>query len=70
MIKGVRGIGMTAMGVNNDLSDLGTRLDEIASTGLTFVELPLYDLDCVIAGKIHRPQLDAVKRITQSRHLT
>ncbi len=70
MNKGVRGIGMTAMGVSNDLSDLGARLDEIASTGLSFVELPLYDLDCVIAGKIHRPQLDAVIRIAQFRNLT
>lgn len=70
MTQGIRGIGMTAMGVNNDLSDFGTRLDEIESTGLSFIELPLYDLDCVIAGKIYRPQLEAVKRITQSRPLT
>ena len=64
MTIGIRGIGMTAMGVTNDLSDLATRLDEIASTGLSSIELPPYDLDCVIAGKIHRPQLDAVNRIT------
>ena len=41
MTTGIRGIGMTAMGVSNDLSDLATRLDEIESTGLSFVELPL-----------------------------
>ena len=68
-MSGLRGIGMTAMGVRNDLSDLSVRLDEIAATGLTFVELPLYDLDCVIAGRIYRPQLDAIKRITSSRSL-
>lgn len=70
MTTGIRGIGMTAMGVSNDLSDLATRLDEIEATGLSFVELPLYDLDCVIAGRIHRPQLEAVKKITSSRALT
>lgn len=62
MTTGIRGIGMTAMGVSNDLSDLASRLDEIETTGLTFVELPLYDLDCVIAGRIYRTQLQAVKR--------
>lgn len=61
---------MTAMGVANDLSDLATRIDEVAATGITFVELPLYDLDCVIAGRIYRPQLEAVKRITANRGLT
>ena len=70
MTIGIRGIGMTAMGVSNDLSDLATRLDEIEATGISFVELPLYDLDCVIAGHIHRPQLEAVKKITSSRALT
>jgi hypothetical protein len=48
--KGVRGVGMTAMGVSNDLSDLATRLDEVEATGATFIELPTYDLDLVIAG--------------------
>ena len=52
MTTGIRGIGMTAMSVSNDLSDLATRLDEIKATGLSFVELPLYDLDCEI-GRAH-----------------
>ncbi len=62
--NGVRGVGMTAMGVSNDLGDLATRLDEVEATGVSFIELPTYDLDLVIAGKIHQPQLNEVKRIT------
>lgn len=54
MTTGIGGIRMPAMGVSNDLSDLATRLDEIEATGLTFVEVPLYDLDCVIAGRVYR----------------
>ena len=67
--NGVRGVGMTAMGVSNDLSDLATRLDEVEATGVSFIELPTYDLDVVIAGKIHHPQLRAVKAITTGREV-
>ena len=70
MPKDSNRVGMTAMGVAADLSDIGQRLDEVQETGVGFVELPTYDLDVVIAGRINRPQLSALKRITDGRGLT
>ena len=58
------------MQVRPDLSDLAERLDEVQETGVTFIELPTYDLDVVIGGRVNRPQLQAVKRICAGRDVT
>jgi sugar phosphate isomerase/epimerase len=59
--NGVRGTGISAHKGRDDLADLGRILDEIEALGVDTIELPTYDMDIVVAGRIRRPPLDLLK---------
>lgn len=64
---GVRGTGISAHKRALDLSDFAAELDMIEALGVETIELPTYDMDIVVGGRIRRPQLDALKRATAGR---
>jgi sugar phosphate isomerase/epimerase len=65
--NGIRGTGISAHKRANDLSDFAEELDMIERLGVESVELPTYDMDIVIGGRIRRPQLEALKRACKER---
>ncbi len=67
LANGVSGTGISAHKRRNDLADFGDELDMIEALGVETVELPTYDMDIVVGGRIRRPQLDALKRACAGR---
>jgi sugar phosphate isomerase/epimerase len=67
LANGVFGTGISAHKRANDLSDFGAELDMIERLGVEAIELPTYDMDIVVGGRIRRPQLDALKRACAGR---
>lgn len=65
--NGVRGVGLSAHKRANDLSDFAAELDMIEALGVYSIEIPTFDLDLVVGGKIRRPQLDALLRACRGR---
>lgn len=68
--NGVLGTGISAEKRRHDLSDFGAELDTIERLGVETIELPTYDLDIVVGGRIRRSQLEALKRACGSRPVT
>jgi sugar phosphate isomerase/epimerase len=60
-------VGLSAEKRAHDLSDFGAELDAIEALGVDSIEIPLYDCDVVVGGRIRRPQLDALKRACAGR---
>ena len=60
LANGATGVGISAHKRANDLSDLGEELDMIEALGVESIELPTYDMDIVVGGRIRRPQLRAL----------
>lgn len=67
--NGVAGTGISAHKRLNDLSDFADELDMIEALGVEAIELPTYDMDIVVGGKVRRPQLEALKRATAGRQV-
>jgi sugar phosphate isomerase/epimerase len=65
--NGVFGTGISAHKRLNDLSDLADELDMIDQLGVESVELPTYDMDIVVGGKIRREQLARFKTACSGR---
>lgn len=65
--NGVSGIGISAHKRAHDLSDLGDELDMIELLGVDAIELPTYDMDLVVGGRVRRPQLRALSRACAGR---
>lgn len=63
----VTGTGISAHKRANDLSDFAEELDMIEELGVEAIELPTYDMDIVVGGKIRKPQLAALKRACAAR---
>lgn len=63
----IAGTGISAHKRLHDLSDFGEELDMIEELGVEAIELPTYDMDIVVGGKIRRPQLDVFKRACANR---
>lgn len=55
--NGVKGIGISAHKRAHDLSDFGAELDMIEALGVDSIEIPTFDLDVVVGGRVRRPQL-------------
>ncbi|MEI8178952.1 sugar phosphate isomerase/epimerase [Aestuariivirga sp.] len=68
--NGITGVGISAHKRANDLSDLGMELDMIEELGVATIELPTYDMDIVVGGRIRQPQMDALKRACAGRAVT
>ena len=54
LANGVTGTGISAHKRLDDLSDLGEELDMIQALGVHSIELPTYDMDIVVGGRIRR----------------
>ena len=67
--NGVTGTGISAHKRRNDLGDFADELDMIEALGVETIELPTYDMDIVVGGRIRRPQLDALKRACSGRRV-
>ncbi|MCA3555623.1 sugar phosphate isomerase/epimerase [Aestuariivirga sp.] len=65
--NGIAGTGISAHKRADDLSDLASELDMIEELGVESIELPTYDMDIVVGGRIRPPQLAAVKRACAGR---
>ena len=68
--NGVTGTGISAHKRRHDLSDLADELDMIEALGVETIELPIFDMDIVVGGRIRRPQLEAFKRACAGRGVT
>jgi len=60
-------VGISAKAGKPDLSDFGARLDEALAFGVDAIELPLFDLDVVVGGRIRRDQLARLKTLCAER---
>jgi sugar phosphate isomerase/epimerase len=68
--NGVFGTGISAHKRANDLSDLAEELDMIDQLGVETVELPTYDMDIVVGGKIRQDQLARLKKACAKRDVS
>ena len=69
LANGVFGTGISAHKRSNDLSDFADELDMIDLLGVESVELPTYDMDIVVGGKIRKEQLARLKQACRGRDL-
>ncbi|KQT57371.1 hypothetical protein ASG54_12405 [Aureimonas sp. Leaf460] len=60
-------VGMSARSVEPGLGHLGAELDRIEALGVDLIELPTFDYDLVVGGRIRRPQLAALIRACEGR---
>lgn len=60
-------VGIAAYKRADDLSDFGAELDAIEALGIDTVEIPLYELDVIVGGRIRSPQLEALRRACAGR---
>jgi sugar phosphate isomerase/epimerase len=67
LTNGVAGTGISAHKRANDLSDFGAELDMVETLGVEAVELPTYDMDLVVGGRIRKPQLERLKAACAGR---
>ena len=65
--NGISGTGISAHKRANDLSDFCAELDMIEALGVESIELPTYDMDIVVGGRIRQSQLAALKRACAGR---
>jgi sugar phosphate isomerase/epimerase len=63
----VTGIGLSIRCADPNWRDLARNIDEALEAGVTFVELPLHQLDIVAGGKILSERLAQVRAITRGR---
>ena len=60
-------VGIAAYKRANDLSDFSAELDAIEALGIDSIEIPLYELDVIVGGRIRPPQLQALTRACAGR---
>lgn len=60
-------VGISALEGAADLSDFGAMLDDVQALGVDTIELPTFDQDVVVGGRIFRPQLDRLKALCVGR---
>jgi sugar phosphate isomerase/epimerase len=68
--RGVLGTGISAKSGKPDLSDFGANLDRAEAFGVDTIELPTFDLDIIVGGRIRRNQLAELKAICSGRDVT
>jgi len=67
--NGIRGTGITAHKGAHDLSDYARILDQVEALGVETIELPIFDMDIVVAARLRRPQLEALRRACAGRRV-
>jgi sugar phosphate isomerase/epimerase len=67
MTQHVLGTGISARPGKPDLSEFARNLDQARAFGVDSIELPIFDLDLIVGGRIRREQLAALKAICAGR---
>lgn len=67
MTTSVLGTGISAHNRKNDLSDFAAELEMVEALGVETIEIPLYDMDVVVGGRIRSAQLAALKCACEDR---
>jgi sugar phosphate isomerase/epimerase len=62
-------VGISAKTGKHDLSDFKAHLDEIEALGVEMVELPTYDLDLVVGGRVFEPNLRIIRDACAGRRV-
>lgn len=65
--NGVLGTGITAPKAKSDLSDLPAILDRVEALGVETIELPVFDMDLIVGGRIQRSHLALLKQACAGR---
>ncbi len=60
-------VGISALTGKSDLSDLSGILDACEGLGVDSIELPTYDMDLIIGGRVHKPHLQRLKSACANR---
>lgn len=68
--NGILGTGISAHKGRDDLADFARILDEVEALGVEAIDLPTYDMDIVVAGKIRQAPLDIPKAACRGRQVT
>lgn len=63
-------VGISAHHSKPDLSELPAHLDEIEALGVDTIELPIYDMDLIVGGKVRKSQLATLRKACGSRGVT
>jgi len=67
--NGVRGYGISAPHPKSDLSDLPAILDRVEALGVDTIELPTFDMDLIVGGRIQRGHLALLKQACAGRRV-
>ncbi len=62
-------VGISAIAGKPDLSDLNAHLDEIEALGVNTIELPIFDMDVIVGGKVRKAQLDVLRAACANRRV-
>lgn len=65
--NGVRGYGISAPHPKSDLSDLPAILDRVEALGVETIELPTFDMDLIVGGRIQKGHLALLKQACAGR---
>lgn len=68
--NGVIGTGISAPHPKSDLSDLPAILDRVEALGVECIELPIFDMDLIVGGRIQRGHLALLKQACAGRRVT
>ncbi|MXQ10742.1 sugar phosphate isomerase/epimerase family protein [Microvirga makkahensis] len=69
MTQHVLGTGISAKSGKPDLSEFARNLDRALAFGVDTIELPIFDLDLIVGGRIRRDQLESLKAICAGREV-
>lgn len=67
--NGVRGYGISAPHPKSDLSDLPAILDRVEALGVETIELPTFDMDLIVGGRIQKGHLALLKQACAGRNV-
>jgi sugar phosphate isomerase/epimerase len=60
-------VGISALNGKPDLSDLSAHLDAVEALGVDTIELPTFDMDLIIGGRIYAPNLATLQAACAGR---
>ena len=70
MDNGVRGVGISVEAGPPDLSAIAAKLDAVQALGVDTIELPTYDWDLIVGGRIRKEALAKLKAACAGRGVT
>ena len=62
-------VGISSLVGKQDLGDLTAHLDEVEELGVDSIELPIFDMDLIVGGKIRQTQLETLRKACSGRRV-